>query len=122
MPVCKIRSIVCSCRNFLPCAKQRNSFLRFDSNREETRKKSKNNAEHLYQTIPALNKDLDAVLYLIRQKETCLHRYISTTHKLKLFLPLVKLHAMKAYGKVEVLLQSFLTGHYVPEEISPVTH
>lgn len=30
--------------------------------------------------------------------------------------------AMKAYGEVEVQLQSLLTGHYVPEETSPATH
>jgi hypothetical protein len=66
MPVCKIRSIVCSCNNCLPYAKQRNSFLRYGSKQGETRKNQITkefitNAEDLSQPVPVLNKDLVAV-------------------------------------------------------------
>jgi len=70
MPVCKIRSIVCSCSNCLPYIKQRNNFHRYGSDQGETRKyqitkEFITNAEDLSQPVPVLNKDLVAVLYLI---------------------------------------------------------
>jgi hypothetical protein len=67
--------------------------------------------------------------------ESDLYQEIPTTCKLKLFLRLIKLRAMKASGKLEVDLHSFSSstldksrysisraGHHIPKQTSPVTH